>query len=210
MNKTLGRNKSGRLALVRDLAKAALSYESITTTKAKAKQAKKLVERLISLGKEGSLKSRRFAYRELCSHKLVSLLFNDIAKRFQNINGGYTRIYSLLNRRGDGTQIVVLELTQKREAKAARSKVEKKEELKSSKESKPREEKPNKEEVLPPEEVRPQEKEKLDVAKIQEKPKPEEKSAPPLKEKPKHKEIKPPTKFLGGLRKFFKKERDSL
>lgn len=187
LNKKFGRNRSARLALVRDLAKATLAYESITTSKVKAKEARKLVERLISLGKAASLASRRLAYKELGDHDLVSLLFNDIAVRFKNKNGGYTRIYSLLSRRGDGAEQVILELTdKKKKEKTVKPKPEKK--------PAPAEAKEIKEEKVQAE---------------QEKPK-EEKSAPPLKEKPKHKETKPPTKFLGGLRKIFKKERDSL
>lgn len=219
LNKRFGRNRSARKALIRDLAKAALYYESITTTKVKAKEARKLVERLISWGKEGSLHSKRLANRELCDHNLVSLLFKDIAKRFQERNGGYTRIYSLLNRRGDGTGEVVLELTEKKiKAKPQRIKTKETEELKEKKETEIKEDKKNKES----EKIKGKEKEavSLERAKIDEKQKPqeavkiekpqEEKSAPPLKEKHKYKETKPPAKFLGGLRKFFKKERDSL
>ncbi len=219
LNKRFGRFGSARQALIRDLAQATLSYESITTTKIRAKEARKLVERLISLGKEGSLNSRRLAYKELCDHSLVGLLFNDIALRFKNISGGYTRIYSLLQRRGDGAEQVVLELTEKKKKeKTPKVKAEKKETAKRDKLLSPeelKEEEPFKENEAEKEVG--QKKAAFEEAKKaeghvedKEKPKAEEKSAPPVKAKSKHKETKPPKIFLGGLRKFFKKERDSL
>lgn len=216
LNKRFGRNKSARQALVKDLARATLYYESITTTPRKAKEARKLVEKLISWGKEGSLSSRRLAYQELCDHNLVKLLFADIAVRFKTRNGGYTRIYLIHNRRGDGSAQAILELTEKRE-KPKKIKVEKKEKKQAVSEQKE-----VKEEEIPQEKALPKEApiEKKAPAKEIHKPKEEveskekvrseEKSAPPIKDKQKQKEIKPPKKFFGGLRKLFKKERDSL
>ncbi|MBP7162523.1 MAG: 50S ribosomal protein L17 [Candidatus Omnitrophica bacterium] len=111
----LGRNSSWRKATVRDIAKATLLREKIFTTKAKAKESRKLVDKLITLGKKGTLAHRRRAFAVLCDHKLVSELFNKIAPRFQMRQGGYTRIIPLaLNRRGDNAQMVVLELTEKK------------------------------------------------------------------------------------------------
>ncbi len=218
LNKRFGRNRSARLALVRDLARATLLYESITTTERKAKEARKLVEKLISLGKEGSLKSRRMAFAELCDHALVSVLFKDIALRFQKRSGGYTRIYSLLSRRGDGAGQVILELTEKKKKeKVQKTKAEKKEKkpaealTKESEQEEVAQIKEPEKEVSPVKKATKSEPKKArEEVEAKEKNKPEEKSAPPLKEKSKHKETKPPTKFLGGLRKFFKKERDSL
>ncbi len=111
----LGRNSSWRKATIRDIAKATLLREKIFTTKAKAKESRKLVDKLITLGKKGTLAHRRRAFAVLCDHKLVSELFNKIAPRFQMRQGGYTRIIPLaLNRRGDNAQMVVLELTEKK------------------------------------------------------------------------------------------------
>ncbi len=209
LNKRLGRNKNARLALIRDLTIATLKYESISTTKEKARQARGLVEHLITLAKEGSLKSRRLAYKELCDHNLVSILFKDVASRFQKRNSGYTRIYSLLNRRGDGAERVILELTERKQEKPPKIKkekeVSKKEKSQSSVESGPlaKEEAPGGKE--PEGEIS-----AADEIIVKEKPRVTEKSAPPLKEKSKQKKAQPPPKFLGGLRKFFKKERDSL
>lgn len=119
----LGRNSSWRKATVRDIAKATLLREKIFTTKAKAKESRKLVDKLITLGKKGTLAHRRQAFAVLCDHKLVSELFNKIAPRFQMRQGGYTRIIPLaLNRRGDNAQMVVLELTEKKPAPVQKAK----------------------------------------------------------------------------------------
>ncbi len=111
----LSRNSTLRKATVRDLAKATLIAQRICTTKAKAKEARKLVEQLITLGKRGELADKRRAFAILCDHQLVSELFNDTAPRFKNRIGGYTRIINLANRRGDNAKLVFLELTEKKE-----------------------------------------------------------------------------------------------
>ncbi len=111
----LGRNSSWRKATIRDIAKATLLREKICTTKAKAKESRKLVDRLITMGKKGTLAHKRRAFAVLCDHKLVSELFNNIAPRFQLRRGGYTRIIPLaLGRRGDNAEMVFLELTEKK------------------------------------------------------------------------------------------------
>lgn len=109
----LNRKTSHRKATVRDLAKATLLHQRIKTTTAKAKEARKLVDKLITLGKKGTLADRRNAFAILCDHKLVSELFKNIAGRFQERNGGYTRIILLGNRRGDNAEMALLELTER-------------------------------------------------------------------------------------------------
>ena len=111
----LGRNVSLRYVTVRDIAKAALVHQRVCTTKAKAKEARKLVEKLITMGKKGTLAHRRRAFAILCDHKLVSELFTKTSPLFKNRIGGYTRIISLGNRRGDNAQLAYLELTEKTE-----------------------------------------------------------------------------------------------
>lgn len=111
----LGRNQTLRKATVRDLAKAALKEQRICTTKVKAKEARKLIDKLITMGKKGTLAHKRRAFAVLCDHKLVSRLFTDMAPRFKERSGGYTRIISLGNRRGDNAELVFLELTEKTE-----------------------------------------------------------------------------------------------
>lgn len=109
----LSRNSSLRKATVRDLAKATLIAQRICTTEAKAKEARKLVDKLITLGKKGTLSAKRHAFAILCDHKVVSDLFARTSPRFKNRIGGYTRIIRLGTRRGDNAALAYLELTEK-------------------------------------------------------------------------------------------------
>ena len=111
----LSRNSSLRKATVRDLAKATLLKQRICTTEAKAKEARKLVDQLITLGKHGTLADKRRAFAILCDHRIVSDLFNKTSPRFKDRVGGYTRIIHLGNRRGDNARLALLELTEKAE-----------------------------------------------------------------------------------------------
>ena len=112
--KKFGRNQKLREATVRDLVKAVLINFSIQTTKVKAGEARKLVDRMITLGKKNTLATKRRAFAILCDHGLVSDLFNKVAPLFVNRHGGYTRIIKLaVNRQGDNAQMVILELTEK-------------------------------------------------------------------------------------------------
>lgn len=119
----LSRNSSLRKATMRDMAKATLIKDRICTTKAKAKEARKLVDKLITMGKKGTLADKRRAFAVLCNHALVSELFSDIAPRFKERKGGYTRIIPLGNRRGDNAELVFLELTEKKEIVVSKPKV---------------------------------------------------------------------------------------
>ncbi len=110
----LSRNRSLFKATIRDLAKATLIHQRIKTTSAKAKQARKMVEKLITMGKRGTLADKRRAFAILCDHTIVSGLFNQTAPLFKNRQGGYTRIIQLsTTRRGDNAKEVLLELTEK-------------------------------------------------------------------------------------------------
>lgn len=111
----LSRNRSLRRATLRDLAKATLTKQRICTTTAKAKEARKLVDKLITLGKRGTLADKRRAFAILCDHKIVSDLFGKTSPRFKNRVGGYTRIIKIGNRRGDNAELAFLELTEKEE-----------------------------------------------------------------------------------------------
>jgi len=110
---------------MRDVAKATLIQQRITTTIAIAKEGRKVVDRLITMGKKGTLVEKRKAFALLCDHQLVSDLFEKIAPRFSTRQGGYTRIIQLNNRRGDNAHMVLLELTEKVEAPLNKPKVEK-------------------------------------------------------------------------------------
>lgn len=110
----LGMQPSHRKATVRDIAKATLIRQRICTTKARAKEARKVVEKLITFGKKGTLAHKRMAFSVLCDHGLVSDLFDKIAPRFKDRQGGYTRIIAIsAPRRGDNASMVYLELTEK-------------------------------------------------------------------------------------------------
>ncbi|NTV28916.1 MAG: 50S ribosomal protein L17 [Candidatus Omnitrophica bacterium] len=109
-----GRNQTLRKATVRDLAKAIFNHQRIRTTRAKAAEARKLIDKLITMGKENTLAAKRRAFAILCDHALVSTLFNTIAPRFNSRHGGYTRIIKFaVNRPGDNAEMVLLELTEK-------------------------------------------------------------------------------------------------
>jgi len=118
----LGRNSSLRKATIRDVAKATLIQQRICTTEAKAKEARKMVDKLITLGKKGTLADKRRAFAILCDHKLVSVLFSKTSPRFKDRQGGYTRIIPLGNRRGDNAKLAFLELTEKEEIIVSKSK----------------------------------------------------------------------------------------
>lgn len=109
----LGRNSKHRLALFRNLVTSLLEHERIETTEAKAKELRGITDRLITLGKEGTLHARRGALRVLRTKQTVQKLFDDVAKRFPARNGGYTRIIKTRQRPGDAAKLVAIELVEK-------------------------------------------------------------------------------------------------
>ncbi len=109
----LGRNFSERRALLENLVGSLLSYQEIKTTLPKAKAAKRLADHVITLGKNDTLASRRQVFSYLQDHQLTSKLFKEVAPRFKERKGGYTRILQLQRRKGDGAQLALLELTEK-------------------------------------------------------------------------------------------------
>ena len=108
----LGRSGAWRKATVRSLAQALLIHDRIETTLARAKEAQRLAERLITLGKEGSLAARRQAIRLLDDTSVVHRLFSEVAPRFSKRPGGYTRILHAGFRNGDNASLAVLELVE--------------------------------------------------------------------------------------------------
>src|SRR6202042_565770 len=90
-----------------------LVQERICTTRSKAKEARKFIEKLITLGKKDTLAARRRAFAILCDHSMVSDLFTKTAPRFKSRNGGYTRIIPYIQRAGDNAELAFLELTEK-------------------------------------------------------------------------------------------------
>jgi large subunit ribosomal protein L17 len=106
----LGRNPAHRRATLRNLVTNVIERERITTTLTRAKAARPLVERVITLGKRDSLHTRRQAAAFLMTPAATKKLFEDIAPRFADRPGGYTRIIHVGFRIGDGAQLAILEL----------------------------------------------------------------------------------------------------
>src|SRR2546423_9416386 len=108
--KKLGRDSAHRKALYSNLAGALIEHGRIKTTEAKAKAVKPFAEQMITLGKRGDLAARRQAIAQLRSQDVVHVLFADVAPRFADRPGGYTRIVKLGPRAGDAANMVYLEL----------------------------------------------------------------------------------------------------
>ena len=105
-----GKMASYRKALYRNLVTDLLGYEKITTTETKAKEIRGLAEKMITLGKEGGLHSRRQALAFIFSKDVTEKVFSELAERYASRPGGYTRIIKLERRLGDGAPMVQLEL----------------------------------------------------------------------------------------------------
>ena len=110
--RALGRTSSHRKALIRNQITDLLRHERLVTTEAKAKELRPAAERIITLGKRGDLHARRQAAAVLTDRKIVTRLFDELAPRYQNRPGGYTRITKLGPRRGDGAHMAQIELVE--------------------------------------------------------------------------------------------------
>ncbi len=106
----LGRPTGHRWALYRNQVTALLAYGKITTTEAKAKEIQSLAERMITLGKDGGLASRRRVLAFVPDKKVVEKLFGEIASEYADRTGGYTRLVKLGPRRGDNAPMAQIEL----------------------------------------------------------------------------------------------------
>ncbi|MGM8365600.1 50S ribosomal protein L17 [Virgibacillus sp. W0181] len=112
----LGRTTENRMALLRNLASDLIIHERVETTEAKAKELKSVVEKMITLGKRGDLHARRqaasFLYNQEANEdeSVIQKLFDDIAARYEDRQGGYTRVLKLGARRGDGAPMAIIEL----------------------------------------------------------------------------------------------------
>jgi ribosomal protein L17 len=107
----LGVDNKHRKSMLSNLTREILMKEEIKTTEARAKEARKFVDKMITYGKRGDLTSRRKALAFLRNDKeVVNKIFNDLAKRYETRNGGYTRIVKLEERIGDNTLIVSISL----------------------------------------------------------------------------------------------------
>ena len=114
-NRKLGRTSDIRKSMLRSLATEVILYGKVETTVTRAKEVRSVVDELITLGKRGDLHARRQAAADM--HKVVDeatavkILFDDVAPKFKDVNGGYTTILKTYNRKGDNAPMAILSLT---------------------------------------------------------------------------------------------------
>jgi len=108
----LGRKPDHRQHMMRNMVTSFFENEKITTTVTRAKELRKLVDKMITLGKRGDLHARRQALRVISDQKVVAKLFEMIAPRYAERPGGYTRIIRLENRQGDNAPMAIIELVE--------------------------------------------------------------------------------------------------
>ncbi|MGH7813426.1 MAG: 50S ribosomal protein L17 [Candidatus Binataceae bacterium] len=116
----LNRTSAHRKALFKNLVLALIRHEKITTTDPKAKELRRIADRMVTLGKQGDLAARRRAFAFMQSHEAVVKLFGEIAPRFKDRNGGYTRVVKMGHRRGDAALLSIIEFTGAEEKTAAK------------------------------------------------------------------------------------------
>ena len=120
----LGRNASHRRATLGALTLALFKYERVRTTLAKAREARRVAERLITRAREDSVHNRRIAGKAIQDERVLAKLFKDIAPRFAQRPGGYTRILKVGKRYGDSSEMAILELVERKERERKRKKKE--------------------------------------------------------------------------------------
>lgn len=118
--KLFGRTANQRKALLRGLIASLFEHQRIETTLAKAKETKKLAERIITLGIRGDLHAKRVALSHVPNRSSIAKLFNEIAPRFSGRNGGYLRLVQTRNRVNDGAPMAVLEFVDYEELRKAK------------------------------------------------------------------------------------------
>lgn len=128
---TFGRQRSHYKATLRSLVLGLIINKTIRTTKTKAKEASRLADKLITLGKEKTVTNQRRAYSVLRDRKLVAILFNELAPLFKDRVGGYTRVMLINKRRGDNAQMAILEFVEKPKLVEPKKKAEKKIKIKA-------------------------------------------------------------------------------
>ena len=116
----LSRNGAERKALLRNMVTSLFRFERIETTTAKAKEVRRLAEKMITRAKVDNVHNRRLTSAVLFDEAVVNKLFTEIAPLYADVNGGYTRIVKMQSRLGDAADMVILELTKKTEKKDAK------------------------------------------------------------------------------------------
>jgi large subunit ribosomal protein L17 len=122
----LNRTSSHRLAMLRNMANSLLRHETITTTLPKAKELRRVVEPMITLGKKPTLANRRLAFNRLRDREIVGKLFDDLGPRFAKRNGGYLRILKCGFRKGDNAPLALVLLLEQPEKPAEETKEDEK------------------------------------------------------------------------------------
>jgi len=115
----LGRSSAHRKALMRNMVTSLLDHERIETTDAKAKELRRVADRMITLGKRGTLHARRRALRTIRRREIAAKVFDSLALRYRDRAGGYTRVLKLRRRPGDSAPISIIELVDRETAAAA-------------------------------------------------------------------------------------------
>jgi large subunit ribosomal protein L17 len=110
VQRKLGRPTDQRRAMLRNLVTSFLKHGKIETTETRAKETKNLAEKMITLAKRGDLHARRQVLAFVTEEEVVKNLFESVAPKYAERNGGYTRMYKVGPRRGDGAEVVILEL----------------------------------------------------------------------------------------------------
>jgi len=118
-HRKLGRPTSHRLMMLRNMVTSLFRHERIETTLAKAKELRSVAEKIITLGKKGDLKAKRETLRFIFDKNIMRKIFNEIAPRYKDVNGGYVRIYRTRFRKGDGALLAIVELVKPEETKKA-------------------------------------------------------------------------------------------
>ncbi len=109
-HRKLGRSPSHRKAMLRNLVTSLLEEEQVRTTTAKAKEVCRVAERMITLGKRGTLHARRYALRTIRSKQVAAKVFEALSDRYRNREGGYTRVMKIGRRVGDSAEMAIIQL----------------------------------------------------------------------------------------------------
>lgn len=133
----LGRTTDHKEAMLRNMVTSLIMHDRLTTTEARAKELRRIADRMITLGKKGDLAAIRRAERVLRSKDAIGRLFKELAPLFASRNGGYTRIIRYKTRRGDHAPLVIIEWTESKDVKAVPEKPKKDTEKKAATKKKP-------------------------------------------------------------------------
>jgi large subunit ribosomal protein L17 len=128
--KKFSRTRAHKKSMFSNMMVSFFENERIQTTSAKAKELRRLSEKTITRAKENTLHNKRIIFSRIGDRDIVAKLFEDIAPRYKNVNGGYTRIIKLGKRKGDGAELSLLELVEIQEKPRTKSKSKKKEQTK--------------------------------------------------------------------------------